>query len=472
MRNPFSVPLPALVEPDQLRELYFLSHRRNMAFSLVAYALGLVIILAMEAAVTMAVVQFVLLILTTVIYSRATLDNHRFYVRCFTMLNLVATAFIVLSSEFYGYAALFLPTTLLGIYAEESVVHRRRVWGLYSAVAALTVLGRAFVEPVPGAPDEVVEALLAAGFAVGYSGLVMHHFTKLSLLGNRSIRVRNKEVNEELQAAEQLRSELQHREADLLRIAEQSRQKLASSRLQSIELQASAQHRRSFVQGIVHDLQAPAKGVKDCLDLLVTPFQQDESEYFTLMQANSRVMTVMLAKLVRYFQLEERASHVQEVEVLTLTRRLCSQSRDRSLEGRLQVFYEDSRPSTLVWGDEQLLSELVTEVIDNAITFAKPNEPASLRVEFGSESAASLRTIRFIDDGIGLAPEYHQQACGLFRRCHDRSSYSGAGSGVGLAIAKRAAQRLNGSLELSGEHGGGLTVSLTLPTKAPISLVN
>ena len=65
------------------------------------------------------------------------------------------------------------------------------------------------------------------------------------------------------------------------------------------------------------------------------------------------------------------------------------------------------------------------------------------------------------DNGIGIDPQYQQQIFDIFRRLHTESEYEG--TGIGLAVVKRAVQKIGGKLRLESAVGEGSTFYVSLP---------
>lgn len=65
------------------------------------------------------------------------------------------------------------------------------------------------------------------------------------------------------------------------------------------------------------------------------------------------------------------------------------------------------------------------------------------------------------DNGIGIEARFFEQIFGIFQRLHTRSEFEG--TGIGLAIVRKAAQQLHGSVQLASTPGAGSRFTLILP---------
>ncbi|NTU57226.1 MAG: histidine kinase, partial [Anaerolineales bacterium] len=106
--------------------------------------------------------------------------------------------------------------------------------------------------------------------------------------------------------------------------------------------------------------------------------------------------------------------------------------------------------------------EVVQNLVDNACKFM--GEQAAPRVEIGARSARGTdeqgRPILFVrDNGMGIAPEYHERIFGLF----DKLDPASDGTGVGLTLVKRIVEFHGGRIWVEGEAGNGSTFLFTLP---------
>ena len=131
--------------------------------------------------------------------------------------------------------------------------------------------------------------------------------------------------------------------------------------------------------------------------------------------------------------------------------------RDVIRETQAVVEVQSDLPSVIA--HSATLGQIATNLISNAIKFAAPGERP--RVEVTCEQSEVHVRLLVQDSGIGIAPEHHQRIFKVFERLHGVETYSG--TGIGLAIVNRAAQRLSGRCGVQSECGKGSLFWVELP---------
>ena len=112
-----------------------------------------------------------------------------------------------------------------------------------------------------------------------------------------------------------------------------------------------------------------------------------------------------------------------------------------------------------------LLGRIFYNLIDNAVKF---NKSPSKLIQIGWKKAEEDKYDFFVhDNGIGIKALYKEQIFGIFERLHTTQEFSG--SGIGLAITKKAVSKLGGSVRVESEAGEGSTFYVTLPEKKRMS---
>ena len=124
--------------------------------------------------------------------------------------------------------------------------------------------------------------------------------------------------------------------------------------------------------------------------------------------------------------------------------------------GRIEA---ESLPT--IYGDPHLLTELLQNLIGNALKF-RGNEPPVVRLD--AQQVGEEWHVSVSDNGIGIDLEFHDQILKPLRRLHTESEYEGYG--VGLATCQRIIEKHAGSIRVESEPGQGSTFYFTLPANA------
>ncbi|HIH04212.1 MAG TPA: histidine kinase, partial [Methanoregulaceae archaeon] len=111
-----------------------------------------------------------------------------------------------------------------------------------------------------------------------------------------------------------------------------------------------------------------------------------------------------------------------------------------------------------VMADAAQLAQVVTNLVGNALKYRRPDVPPVVRISAKREG----RFWRFAvaDNGIGIEPEYFDRIFVIFQRLHTRDEY--AGTGIGLAVARRIVERHGGRVWVESTPGEGSTFYFTL----------
>jgi two-component system phosphate regulon sensor histidine kinase PhoR len=112
-----------------------------------------------------------------------------------------------------------------------------------------------------------------------------------------------------------------------------------------------------------------------------------------------------------------------------------------------------------VRGDRQMLDELITNLMDNAVKYNRPGG----RVDVSLSVQDGLVCLRVADTGIGIPKEHQERIFERFYRVDQSRSKQTGGTGLGLSIVKHVVERHGGSITLESVPGEGTAVTVRLP---------
>lgn len=126
---------------------------------------------------------------------------------------------------------------------------------------------------------------------------------------------------------------------------------------------------------------------------------------------------------------------------------------------RAQVSYG---PLPVVWGDRLQMQQMMQNLVSNALKYRKPDCPVIVRIT--AEQTGKFWKISVADNGPGIAPEYQDVIFQPLKRLHGQSV---AGTGMGLAVCRKIAERHGGKIWVDSQPGEGATFRFTLPCGGP-----
>ncbi|MGI9134665.1 MAG: sensor histidine kinase [Rhodoferax sp.] len=227
------------------------------------------------------------------------------------------------------------------------------------------------------------------------------------------------------------------------------------------ELAALRTEMQNFTYAVSHDLRAPLRHVVSFAQLV-----RDEAGpqldpevlgFLATISDSARQMGAMLDALSALARVGTVPLQLQAVPLPPLLQELCAAVGaaypQRALEWRLAA----DLPTLLA--DENLLRQALQQVLDNAVKFSAPRALAV--IDITAHRAADGRVALAVrDNGVGFAPAQQARLFQVFGRLHSPQQF--AGLGLGLALARKAVQRMGGALDAEAAPEAGCCLTLRL----------
>ena len=209
-----------------------------------------------------------------------------------------------------------------------------------------------------------------------------------------------------------------------------------------------------------HDLQEPLRAIGGFLQLLEKKYgdQLDEQglSYISKSVAGAARMSNLINDVLLFSKVGSSDATFGPIDLNLVVGDAIKEREQLISETNTKIEFDNL---ATVWASKPLLMQIFRNLIGNAIKYKSDSDP---HIQITSTVGRRFCTIRVQDNGIGIAPEYQQQVFDLFRRLHHRSEHSG--TGIGLAICKRAVDRLGGTISVESNQAAGSCFVVVIPT--------
>ncbi len=221
------------------------------------------------------------------------------------------------------------------------------------------------------------------------------------------------------------------------------------------KLSAAITSQQRFIANAAHQLRTPLAGLK-----LQAERAQREDTILTMRPALSQIrnsadkishLITQLLALARSGPIE--GSHqFNKVDLYELTKDVCIEWIPKALEKDIELSFDAAKQSYFVEGDSVLLTELLANLLDNAITYGHKRGKIFVRL-----TNQPILCLCIEDDGLGI-PEVERDK--IFERFYRIPGSLGNGCGLGLAIVKEIADLHQLKLLISSSNSGGFRIDL------------
>lgn len=218
----------------------------------------------------------------------------------------------------------------------------------------------------------------------------------------------------------------------------------------------------SFCHSIAHDLRAPlralsgfSKELRETHHSVLDAEGRDALDRITQAAGRMDQLILDLLRLGRISTAELRSEPVSLEEALDEARSVLALELERS-KARVHVH----SPLHEVHGNRVLVNQILVNLLGNAVKFVPPDRVPEVTIR--SEHLGNKIRLTVQDNGIGIKPAHARKLFQPFLRLVSAEQYPG--TGVGLAIVRKAAERLGGNVGVDSELGKGSCFWLELPS--------
>ena len=175
-------------------------------------------------------------------------------------------------------------------------------------------------------------------------------------------------------------------------------------------------------------------------------------------------MRKLIDDLLNYSRVTTKAKPFERVDLNAVMEDVIAdlQVRIEETGGRVEV---SDLPT--IDADAVQMRRLLQNLVDNALKFHREGEPPLVKVNGEvMKDEVNICQITVADNGIGFDRKYMEKVFAPFQRLHGQSEYEG--TGMGMAICRKIAERHNGQIMADSEPDQGTTFTITLPVRQPL----
>lgn len=233
------------------------------------------------------------------------------------------------------------------------------------------------------------------------------------------------------------------------------------------ELGRSNRELTEFASVASHDLRAPLRSVHSFVDLLAEDygagFDDTAHDYLRRIRGAVSRMNALIEGLLSLARVRASVEPFSTVDLNVVAREAVHDLAAAMADGGAEVIV-DVLPT--IEADRLQMRQLLQNLIGNALKFRRSGVAPRVTVsakETDASAGSPRWALRVADNGIGFEPAHAERIFKPFERLHAASRYEG--SGLGLAVCARIAERHGGSIRAEGALGEGAVITVFLPVR-------
>ena len=232
---------------------------------------------------------------------------------------------------------------------------------------------------------------------------------------------------------------------------------------------ALSERRADFVSAVTHELRTPLTTFRLYSEMLADGMVTDEAQrktYLDTLSGEAGRLSHLVENVLAYARLERgsakaRAENISIGELLNrILPRLQQRADDCGMVVRVQA--SDADRSTQLHVDAAAVEQILFNLVDNACKYAAPRAAEPV-IHLEADTSGKFAMLRVRDHGGGISRNERRRIFHPFHKSADQAAHSAPGVGLGLALCRRLATALGGTITLDAAHKDGACFMLRLP---------
>src|SRR5581483_853838 len=233
------------------------------------------------------------------------------------------------------------------------------------------------------------------------------------------------------------------------------------------DLEIASQHKSQFVANMSHELRTPLAAILGYAELMqegfYEPLGQKSLDALTRIRSNGKHLLGLINTVLDIAKIEsgQFTLNMAEYDIESIVDTVRSATESLAQNKKLTLKTDVAKKLPFGVGDEQRLTQVLLNLVGNAIKFTDTGE-----VRITATAANSHFTVAVIDTGPGIPADQQQKVFEQFHQVDNSNTKAKGGTGLGLAIAKEIVDMHGGRIWVESTVGKGSTFRMELPVKA------
>lgn len=208
-----------------------------------------------------------------------------------------------------------------------------------------------------------------------------------------------------------------------------------------------------------HDLKSPLRTISNYAGLIKKKNNDEKLEpYLDVIGDSSRHMINLIDQTITYGTIENNVELKTEVDINAVVEKVCIQLGDKYGDYELVL-----HNLTTIRSQGMAIHQVLQNIIENGLKY---NESESRKIIVAQSEDDTNHYLKITDNGIGIAQGDYDKIFAMYERLHGNATYEG--SGIGLAICKKAINKMGGDIVLNSKVGEGSNFTIIFPKEEPV----
>jgi two-component system phosphate regulon sensor histidine kinase PhoR len=225
--------------------------------------------------------------------------------------------------------------------------------------------------------------------------------------------------------------------------------------------------KNDFINNMTHELKTPISSISLAAQMLndesVNKTPQMMTHLGGIINDESKRLRFLVEKVLQMSMFDRKTASFKkkELDLNELLESIASTFSLRVEHTGGKIYTEIEAVDSAIYVDEVHFQNAITNLMDNAVKYRKPDEPLDLYIRTWNEKDRLCFSIR--DTGLGIKKENVKKIFDKFYRVHTGNVHDVKGFGLGLAYVKKIINLHEGEIKCESELGKGTTFTITLP---------